>query len=164
MNAPLRPVSLGVLAAAALLLGYLSGVPYGFGVVLVAGGVLGAAALRRSESGAVAGWAPVPVLLVLAIEAVGAPVGLGSELVAGLAAVAFLIWLADDPGRPVGGAVRGLPTVAVPALAVGIAWSSALFLPAKVVPLGVAGALLAFALAAVALLLARPSAFDREEA
>jgi hypothetical protein len=78
--------------------------------------------------------------------------------------LAFLVWLADDPARPAGGARRGLATVAVPALAVGIAWSSTLFLPAGAVPLGVAGGLLALTLALVAFLVGRPSLFDREEA
>ena len=98
------------------------------------------------------------------LEAVLAPVGLGIELVAGLAGLAFLLWLADEPTPPVGGSVRSLPTLAVPALALGIAWSSALFLPAGAVPLGVAGDLLALTLAAVAFLVGRPALFDREEA
>ena len=60
--------------------------------------------------------------------------------------------------------MRALPEVAVPALALGIAWSSALFLPSRVVPLGVAGALLALAIVAVAFLVGWPSVLDREEA
>jgi hypothetical protein len=159
-----RPVSLALLFVAATFLGYLSGFPGGFGPFLAAAAVAVAAGLRVSSSRTVAACAPIPALAALAIEAVPAPVGLGSDLVAGLAGLAFLVWLADDPSRPVGGAVRSLPTVAVPALALGIAWSSALFLPSGAVPLGVAGGLLALALAAVAFLVGRPTVFDREEA
>jgi hypothetical protein len=54
--------------------------------------------------------------------------------------------------------------VAIPALALGIAWSSALFLPSGVVPLGVAGALLALAIVAVAFLVGWPTVLDRDEA
>jgi len=165
--APVRSVragSLAVLALPALFLGYLSGFPEGAGIVVMAAAVVASAVLRASGHPRRAAYAPVPVLVGLWVEAVSAPVGFGTEFVAGFAGVAFLVWLADDPARPVGGAVRGLSVVAVPALALGIAWSSALFLPAGVVPLGVAGALLALTIAAVALLVGRPSLFEHEEA
>jgi hypothetical protein len=147
-----------------VLFGFLSGFPAGAGVVLAVAAVVLAAGLRAVARPRLFAYAPLPVLLVLLLEAVTAPVGIGTELFAGLAGLAFLVWLADDPSRPVGGAVRGLPEVAVPALALGIAWSSALFLPSGVVPLGVAGALLALTLAAVAFLVGWPSVLDREEA
>jgi len=159
----LRPVSLALLLVAATYLGFLSGYPGGFGPVLAAAGVVLAAGLRVGAPRSVAVFAPVPVLVALGVEAVAAPVGFGTELVAGLAGLAFLVWLADDPSRPVGGAARSLPTVAVPALALGIAWSSALFLPSGAVPLGVAGGLLALTLAVVAFLVGRPVVFDQEE-
>jgi hypothetical protein len=160
----IRPVSLALLLVSATYLGFLSGFPDGFGPVLAAAVVVFATGLRVGTRRRVAAYAPVPVVAALALEAVRAPVGLGTELVAGLAGLAFLLWLADDPSRPVGGSLRSLPTVAVPALAVGIAWSSTLFLPAGAVPLGVAGALLALSLAVVAFLLGSPAVFDREEA
>ena len=159
-----RPVSLALLLVAATYLGFLSGFPDRFGPLLAAVAVLVAAGLRASPWRMLVAYAPVPALAALAIEAVPAPVGLGTELVAGLAGLSFLVWLADDPSRPAGGSVRSLPMVAVPALAVGIAWSSALFLPAGAVPLGVAGALLALTLVAVAFLAGTPTLFDREEA
>ncbi|HYB79847.1 MAG TPA: hypothetical protein VEG66_08860 [Thermoplasmata archaeon] len=159
-----RPVSLAVLALPAVFLGYLSGFPGGAGFVLMVAAVAAAGVLRASRIPHRAAYAPVPVLIGLLLEAVAAPVGFGTEVVVGLAGVAFLVWLADDPARPAGGAVRGLSGVALPALALGIAWSSALFLPSGVVPLGVAGALLALAIAAVAFLVGRPSLLDRGEA
>ncbi len=160
----IRPVSLALLLVSATYLGFLSGFPDSFGPVLTAAAVIVATGLRVGTRRNVAVYAPVPVLAGLVVEVVPAPVGLGTELVAGLAGLAFLLWLADDPSRPVGGSLRSLPSVGVPALAVGIAWSSTLFLPAGAVPLGVAGALLALTLAVVALLVASPTVFDREEA
>jgi hypothetical protein len=159
-----RPVSLALLLVSASFLGYLSGFPGGFGVLLAAGAVLLAALLRLVPEGNLASYAAVPALAGIALEAIAAPVGLGTELVAGLSALALLVWLADDPARPVGGFLRALPTVALPALALGIAWSSALFLPSGAVPLGVAGGLLALTVVAVALLAGRPTVFDQEEA
>jgi len=159
----LRPVSLAFLFVTVTYLGYLSGFPDGFGPLVAAGGVIAAAGMRVGFSRRVAAYAPVPALVVLGLEAVQTPVGIGTELLAGLGGLAFLVWLADDPARPLGGAARSLPTVAVPALALGIAWSSALFLPGGVLPLGVAGALLALTIAVIAFLVARPAIFDREE-
>ncbi len=160
----LRPVSLVVLVVPAALLGYLSGFPGGDGVVVATAAVALAAALRATPHPDLEGYAPIPALVGVALEAATAPVGLGTELVAGAAALAFLFWLADVPDRPVGGPVRALPTIALPALALAIAWSSALFLPSGAVPLGVAGGLLALTIVGVALLVGRPSVFDREEA
>lgn len=161
---PFRPATLVLLGVAGALLGYLSGFPAGLGAFVVVAGVVASAGLRWSSPPRVAAYAPVPALAVLVVEALSAPVGLGSELVAGFAGLAYLFWLADDPSRPAGGPARALPTVAVPALALGIAWSSAFFLRSGAVPLGVAGALLALVLAAVAFLVGRPRVFDREEA
>ncbi|MGP8158339.1 MAG: hypothetical protein ACLPWO_01815 [Thermoplasmata archaeon] len=160
----IRPASLALLLVSATYLGFLSGFPDGVGPVLAAAAVIFATGLRVGARRNVAVYAPVPVLAALVVEVVPAPVGLGTELVAGLAGLSFLLWLADDPSRPAGGSLRSLPTVGIPALAVGIAWSSTLFLPAGAVPLGVAGALLALTLAVVALLVASPTVFDREEA
>ena len=161
---PVRPVSLAFLFVAAAFLGYLSGFPGGFGLALTLAAIVLAAGLRMSASPVLAASAPVAALAALAIEAVAAPVGFGTEIVAGVAGLAFLVWLADDPNRPAGGPWRAAPTLALPALALGIAWSSALFLPTGSVPLGVAAGLLALALAAVAFLVSRPAVFDREEA
>jgi len=160
---PVRPVPLLLFGIAAGALGLLSGIPDGLGVLVSVGAVVIAAVLRSRPQPADAAWAPVPAVLGLAVVVVVAQVGIGVELVAGLAGLALLVWLADDPARPAGGAVRGLPTVTLAALALGIAWTSALFLPGGSVPLGVAGALLAGALIAVALLVGRPALFDREE-
>ncbi len=72
--------------------------------------------------------------------------------------------MVDDPDRPPGGLARGASTVAIPALAVGIAWSGTILLPTGTLAFGVAAALLALVLAIVAFLAGRPDVFDREEA
>jgi hypothetical protein len=108
--------------------------------------------------------AAVPVLVALATGAVASPLGIVPELVAGGAALAFLLWLADDPARPAGGSVRGRVTVLIPAFALGIAWASALLLPSSSASLGVAAGLLVFVIAALAYLVGRPGLFDREPA
>jgi hypothetical protein len=159
-----RPVSLALLLVPLTTFGYVSGFSYGMGAAIAVAAVALGAGLRATGRRSLSPYAPVPVLLALAAFAVHAPVGLGFEFLAGLSALAFLVWLVDDPARPQRGALRSLPTVAVPALALAIAWSSALFLPAGAVPLGVAGGLLALTLALVAFLVGRPTLFDREEA
>jgi hypothetical protein len=160
---PLRPWTLAILLATAAYLGYLSGFPAGWGFVLSVGAVALAAALRVRAPESAAAYAPVPVLAAISLEAATAPLGFGTEIMAGIAGLAFLLWLADDPARPVRGPVRALPALAVPALALGIAWSSTLFVPLGAIPLGVAGGLLALALGGVAVLVGFPELFDREE-
>jgi hypothetical protein len=108
--------------------------------------------------------AAVPVLVALATGAVASPLGIVPELVAGGSALAFLLWLADDPARPAGGTVRGRVTILIPAFALGIAWASALLLPSHSASLGVAAGLLVFVIAALAYLVGRPGLFDREAA
>ena len=159
-----RPASLALLAAPTALLGAISLIPDGAGLAIVAIGVALAVALRISGAPSVSAYAPVPALFALVLVVMFAPVTFAAELLAGFGGLALLVWLADDPARPAGSAVRSLSVVAVPALAVGIAWSSALFLPAGVVPFGVAGGLLALTLAALAFLFATPAVFDREGA
>lgn len=158
------PVTLAVLVAAATYLGYLSGFPGGWGPILSAGAAALGVGLRTYARPATVAYAPVPVLAAIALEAATSPVGFGTELAAGIAGLAFLAWLADDPARPLRGAIRALPTLSVPALALGIAWSSALFVPLGAFPLGAAGGLLALAVGAIAVLVGFPEMFDREEA
>jgi hypothetical protein len=106
----------------------------------------------------------VPIVAALGVLSITTPLTVLAELVAGLGGIAVLLWMIDDPDRLPGGVQRGLSTIALPALAVGVAWSSALLLPPGAAPLGVAAALLAFAVAIVAFFLGRPELFDREEA
>jgi hypothetical protein len=156
--------STALLAVVGGFLGFLAGFPYFLGIVIVAAGVATAVGVRTARSARLRAFAPGPLVLALGVVAVGSPLGLVPELVAGAAGLSFLVWLADDPARSPGGVGRASATILVPALAVGIAWSSALLLPAIAAPLGVAAGVLVFALVALAYLVARPGLFDREEA
>jgi hypothetical protein len=172
MIAPVRSAPTGtrgwgswaLLGAAGALFGYLADFPHDLGVLVAVGGiVLGGILQRVPPPTAARAWAPVPVLIGLAVVAVGSPLGLLPELLAGLSGIGVLVWLADDLDRPAGGISRAQLEIGIPALALGIAWASALLLPSASAPLGVAVGLLVFAIVAVAALFGEPSAFDREE-
>ncbi|HXY47088.1 MAG TPA: hypothetical protein VEK13_04240 [Thermoplasmata archaeon] len=156
--------SWGLLGAIGGLFGFVTGLPHGEGAITVIAGVLLGGWMQRQRSrGRLRSLAPIPVLVALGATAVASPLGLLPELLAGASGLAVLVWLADDPGRPVGGVARARLTVGIPALALGIAWSSALLLPSSSAPIGVAAGLLVFVLVAVAFLIGWPSTFDREE-
>jgi hypothetical protein len=131
--------------------------------VAVVAVALGAAA-RLARPMWVHALAPVPPLAGLAVLAIVAvPTGV-TALYGGLAVLAFLLWVADDPDRLPGGASRGLARLLVPALGLGIAWASAFLLPGGVAPLGAGVALLVIVVVAAALLLRSPGVFDRDAA
>lgn len=161
---PLRVAygSSALLAITAGFLGYLAPGPYSLAPALLVGLVVVGAGLRSSRRRELQAAAPVAPLVGLGLGALASPLGLVPELLAGAAALAYLVWLADDPGRPRGGVARARLTLALPALALGICWSSALLLPSSSASLGVAAALLGGSLAALAFLLSRPGLFDRE--
>ncbi len=157
-------VSGALLLVASGLFGYFGTLPVPLGAGLALGLTGAALALRAQARARLRAIAPVPALAALLVAALASPLGLLPELLAGMAGLAFLAWLADDPTRPAGGLGRARMTLLLPALALGIAWASALLLPSRAAPIGVAGGLLAGALVALAILIARPGAFDREEA
>ena len=152
-----------LLAVVAGLFGWTTGLPDGTGAFVAVVGV-GIAGVLRPPT-----WFPrlrpfaaVPAVLGLAVVASFSALGLVPELLAGASGVALLVWLADDPARPAGGPARAQLTIGVPALALGIAWASALLLPSDSASLGVAVGLLVFVLAAVAYLVGQPTTFDRD--
>ena len=151
-----------LLAVAGGFLGYLTAQLWPFLFLVVWAGVGLGIGLRLLPLPQAQQVAAVPVLVALAIGAVASPLGIVPELVAGGSALAFLLWLADDPARPAGGPVRGRVAILIPAFALGIAWASALLLPSRSASLGVAAGLLVFAIAALAYLVGTPDLFDRE--
>lgn len=153
-----------LLALAGGFLGYLTAVPAFSALAVVWGGVAFGIGLRFVRPSRVRSWAPVPVLLALATGTVASPLGVVPELAAGGCALAFLVWLVDDPARPAGGLWRGRATVLLPAFALGTAWASSLLLPSRSAPLGVAAGLLVFVIAALAFLMGSPGVFDRDAA
>jgi hypothetical protein len=159
----LGPVGLVGSAAVALALGYESSWPARAGLLVAAAGILATVAMRSGRSPSVREFAIAPMLVALVVVAATAPLTAVSELLAGVGGVVAIVWVVEDPDRPPGGIARGATTIAIPGLAVGIAWSSALLLPGGSLSFGVTAALLALALAAIAVLLGRPDVFDREE-
>jgi hypothetical protein len=150
-----------LLVAVAAFLGLLGGLPYFLGPAVGVLGGVGSAVLRRRRGRHGGAVVLLPVLGAIAVLVVTAPPGPGSELFAGLTALALLLWLADDPARAAGGGRRAVPTLAPAALAVGLAWAITLGLAGASADVGLAGALLATGLVLLAFLfanLARPGA------
>ena len=159
----LGPAGLAGSAAVALLLGYESALSPPVGLLIAAAGLAATTAMRAGPAPGVREFAIGPLLAALAVVAITAPLSAVSELLAGLGGVAAIVWVVDDPDRAPGGLARGATTIAIPALAVGIAWSSALLLPGGTLTFGITAALLVLVLAGVAVLLGRPDLFDRDE-
>ena len=143
------------LAVTVVTLGLFGNLPFPFGGVLGATGAVVSIVLREVRPFRSSSWAALPVVLALSVESVTAPAGAAPELLAGLSALAFLAWWADDPGRPTGGIGRAASALTMIALGIGVAWTIVLVGPRESSDVGVAGALLAVGLAVLAILLAR---------
>lgn len=142
--------ALSAVLAAVARIGFVPGLGIGLAGLAVA------AVLSVLREGAYRPIAPAPVLLSLGALAASAPLSALAEIAAGAAAVAVLAWLANDPFRPPWGVLRGALGWGVPGLAVGLAWVSSFLLPPSAAPVGVAGALLAATVIALAILFAEP--------
>lgn len=151
-----------LLAAVTLLAAYGAALPALPALVLAALGVGLGVVLRGVRSEPVRATFPVPVLLVLGFLALSAGVGALELLIVGLAGATFVAWLTDDPYRPPSGAGRGALLWLLPTLGVTTAWASLFLLPRSSSSVGIAGGLVAGALAVLAYLLSRPDLFDRE--
>ena len=154
--------SVALLGAVGGLFGVVTGLPHGEGLIAVLAGVTAGGVIQRQRVRTLRSFAPVPVLVVLGATAIASPLGILPELLAGASGLAVLVWLADDLDRPVGGVQRARLTIGVPAVALGIAWTSALLLPSSSASIGVAAGLLVFVIVAVSVLIGLPSTFDRE--
>ncbi len=146
-------------AFSAGLFGLVGGLPDYAGPAIGVGGVVVSSVwrLRRgSRAGLRTALSVAPALVALAVLALTSPPVDAAELFGGLAGLAFLLWLADDPARASGGGRRAAPTIALASLAVGLAWAISLSLPASAPEIGVAAGLLAAAFVLLAILLGRP--------
>jgi hypothetical protein len=160
MNAP-APISgrggglltVALFGATLGVLGLLSGLPYYLGPAVAAGGVIASVLARRRRPSRTAVGTLVPALLAVTVLAAAAPVGAATELFAGLSGLAFLLWLADDPTRPVGGGRRAAPTIGPVALGVGLVWVIDLGVSGRAEEVGLAGALIAIGLIVLGLLI-----------
>ncbi len=151
-----------ILAVASAGLSLLTPLPLLAGIVLAVSGATLATLLRALLPRGFRFLGLFPPLVVLGIFVADSPPGTIPELVAGIAALALLLWCAEEPDRSPGAVGRGLSGLAVPAAVLGIALASSLLLPSGVGSLGIAAALLAVSVAAVALLLGAPRTFERD--
>jgi hypothetical protein len=157
------PLTFAVATFAVVLFGLVGGLPDLAGpAVGVVGLVTSALVRRRTAVGATYG--PLPALVALLVIATTAPAVGSAMLFGGLAALAVLLWLADDPARPAGGGRRATLPLATCGLAIAIAWSLVLVLPRPSREVGVAGGLLAALLLLLAYLLVRSARQPHEEA
>ncbi len=168
--APARPSSAGggpfttaLLAATLAVLGLLTGLPFLLGPVIGVVAVVGAAGWRHTSRGRTES-ALFPVLGALGALLFAAPPERSTELFGGVAALAFLLWLADDPARPAGGGRRAVPLLGVAALSFGLSWSVTLLLAPGVPEVGIAAGLLVAALFLVAVALRWSLSAPRSEA
>ena len=144
------------LGAAAVGFGLVEGLPSpAVGGLIGAIGVAASVAWRRLGAPGGSAGALLPAMLAISLEAVLAIYTPWTVLFAGACGIAFLYWLADDPGRVTGAGRTGLPGIAVVAAAVGLASALVVVLPRGTSEVGAAGGLLALAMALLAVLLNR---------
>lgn len=152
-----------VLAAAVAFVALFSSLPVEVAVGLGVGLVAASAVARRLTADEPRGVAGAPALAGLGVVAATAPTSAPAELAAGVAALAFLLWLAAAPAvRPAGAVRRSLLSLSFAALVLLLAWSSALLLPPNPASFGIGGALLVAVMIVVAILVGRPELIDRE--
>ncbi|HTW55927.1 MAG TPA: hypothetical protein VMG36_05725 [Thermoplasmata archaeon] len=153
----------GLLGAAAVFLALFSVLPLVLALAVALGGVAAAAAARRLGGPASGVAAGLPALAALGLLACTAPTTAAAELAAGTGALAFLLWLAASPKVRAAGALRrAIPTIALAALILVLAWSSELLLPHVPAVLGIGGLLLVAVVVTIAVLVGRPELIDRE--
>lgn len=118
-----------------------------------AAGSIGLRMLGRSVLRPIEG---VPFLAALLAATVLVAASPGTELLAGLAGLGVLLWVAQDPAWPMpfSRTARGL---ALPALALGLAFGVALALPVARQSVGIAAALVVVSLGALGWALTRPT-------
>ena len=109
-------------------------------------------------------YAPVGPLASLAILAVAAAPTAIPAVYGGATALAFLLWLSEDPDRLAGGPGRALGRLLVPGIGLVLAWTSSFLLPGGAATVGIAAALLGGVLVLIAWLLRAPQILDRDAA
>ncbi len=160
--APLRGAPLGaVLGAALALLALGTAFPWYIGLALALGSVAVATWIRAQFTDGRRELGVVLVLAALVVLASRAAATAGPILLGGIASLAFLLWLADDPHEVPGGVRRAAPSVLVAAFVVGVGWASALLLPSRNAVVGIAAGLFVFAIVVLAVFFGRPDLLDR---
>ena len=164
-----RPISTGragitsaLLGAALVVFSLTTDLPWYVAFSLAGTGIVVAVLLRTRSGGLRSDSAALIVLLVIGILAGGAAPTRLAGAAGGLTVLAFLLWLADEPGLVRGAVRRAMPAVGLAALAFGIAWMSAFLIPSTPEPIGIAGGLLVLVIFLAAVLLGRPELFRHE--
>jgi hypothetical protein len=155
---------LAAAGAVAVVMALIGGWPTAVGLGVALGSVGVAAGFSLPSVSRIRPLAPLPLLAGFLVLAAGLPSDPAPELLAGVGGVVLLAWIAEDPARPAGGALRGAIGWGLPCLAVGLAWISAFLLPPSAAPIGVAGGLLAAVVIALAALFHRPELVTSEPA
>lgn len=155
-------ITSGLLGAAILFFALTTDFPWYTAFAVAGTGVVAAVVLRSRSGASRSDPAALIVLLAIGVLAGGAAPTRLAGAAGGLTMLAFLLWLADEPGRVHGAVRRALPAVGLAALAFGIAWVSAFLLPSTPEPIGLAGGLLVLVIFLAAVLLGRPELFRRE--
>ncbi|MEM0129042.1 MAG: hypothetical protein QXG65_02600 [Thermoplasmata archaeon] len=112
------------------------------GIAIAVAGIAAAAIVRLGSRGLGSVAFPVPAGIALAVVAVGTPVTVVGEVLAGVAALALLLWCADGPDASPGSARRSADLIALPALGLFIAVGSGILLPPGNLQIGLAALLL----------------------
>jgi len=135
-------------------------IPFLLALAIGFAGVGGSIALRYRGTEASADLAAAPTLVSVATLVLGAPPTPEVALVAGVVALAILVWYADDPSRSPGGLRRARSTLSIVALTLGIAWGCAVLLAGSSRDIGIAGGLLTVSLFLVVPFLDRPQRLE----
>jgi len=151
-----------LLAAGLVGFALLGTLPLVGGILVALGGVAAAAGLRMSGWRGAHAYAPIAPLVSLGILAVAAAPTAIPALYGGAAALAYLLWLSEDPDRLAGGPGRAAGRLLVPGIGLALAWTSSFLLPGGVATVGIAAAFLGGVLVLVALLLRAPVLLERD--
>lgn len=160
MNGPPVPVRPRILttivfAASAGFAGLLCSLPFLLGPAIGVAGVLVSARWRGRLGKVPADVALVPGLGGVVAVLLASPATIGSELFGGVAVLAFLLWLADDPRAAPGGGRRAATSLSLAGAAFAVAWAIALVARGSSGNVGLAGILVVLGLLLVALVLFR---------
>ncbi|HLM91058.1 MAG TPA: hypothetical protein VK424_03270 [Thermoplasmata archaeon] len=151
-----------LLAAGLLGFALLGTLPLFEGLLVAVAGLGFAAALRQSGWRGLHAYAPVGPLVSLGILAVASTPSAIPALYGGATALAFLLWLSEDPDRLAGGPGRAIGRLLLPGIGLALAWTSSFLLPGGDATVGIAAALLGGVLVLVALFLRAPEILERD--
>ncbi|HTP53842.1 MAG TPA: hypothetical protein VML94_02620 [Thermoplasmata archaeon] len=155
-------VSSVLLVGALVLFGLTTEFRWEIAILIGGAGAAAAIALRVVSHGRSTNTAVVVALLTIGVLALAATDSWSAALAGGVAVLALLVWLSDEPGRVAGGERRAALAIGIVGLIFGVTWFCAFLLPPTRVPTGVVGGLLVAVILLVTALLARPELLESE--